>query len=251
MKVGVLLVVHGEAPNLGSTLSSIREQSRPPDIGLGILDSVTDDVRARLVAEHFLTTDSTSTATDPFTRIAQNFHQGIRQLSDCDVVVLGDHDDVWRHQRVERQSRILDEGEWWMTAGDGAIIDESGAVSAHTLRSTFPVPGRWNGESPWRNIRYALRHSIATGGASAVRPTYFAQKPIPHGWLHDRWWSLIATKKARMHLDDDVVINYRVQPNQQVGLFSAGQDHHARWALRRLRDVPSAVQRAQDLLVRG
>ena len=247
MKVGVLLVVHGEAPNLGATLASIREQSRPPDIGLGILDSVTDAVRARLVAEHFLTTDSTSTATDPFTRIAQNFHQGIRQLSDCDVVVLGDHDDVWRHQRVEHQSRILDEGEWWMTAGDGAIIDESGTASAHTLRSTFPVPGRWNDESRWRNVGYALRHSIATGGASAVRPKYFAQKPIPHGWLHDRWWSLTATKKARMHLDDDVVIDYRVQPNQQVGLFSAGQNSHVTWTMRRMRSARVSLRRARDV----
>ena len=46
---------------------------------------------------------------------------------------------------------------------------------------------------------------------------------VPEGWLHDRWWSLAATAQGRMALDTKIVIDYRISPEQQVGLDTANQ----------------------------
>jgi hypothetical protein len=42
-------------------------------------------------------------------------------------VILGDHDDLWLPHRVEHQVRLLRAHEVDMVAGDGLLIDESGA----------------------------------------------------------------------------------------------------------------------------
>jgi hypothetical protein len=97
-------------------------------------------------------------------------------------------------------------------------------------------------------MRYALRHSVATGGASMIRPATFPDLSVPEGWLHDRWWSLVATARGGLLVDPGSVIDYRVQPGQQVGLDGSSQRHgglvrlsslarHGRRSLRKERDL--------------
>jgi hypothetical protein len=146
-------------------------------------------------------------------------------VRDCDIAVLGDHDDVWYPNRIGHQVGVL---EVWqqdtMLASDGRLVDESGLPVGGTLRTAFPVSVDWSAASPAERMRAALRYSVATGGASAVRPAAFADEPIPAGWLHDRWWSLVATAREQVRLDDQVVIDYRVSADQEVGLDRASQD---------------------------
>jgi len=108
-------------------------------------------------------------------------------------------------------------------AGNTSNFDRS--PSGETLRDAFPVPATWDGLAPADRMRYALRHSVATGGASMIRPAAFPELSVPQGWLHDRWWSLVATVREGMLIDQEAVIDYRVQPGQQVGLDSAAQRH--------------------------
>ena len=68
--------------------------------------------------------ESTTTSTDVTTRIAQNFVQGVRACAAADLVVLGDHDDVWHPSRVAHQVGML--GVWAraaMVASDGVLVD--------------------------------------------------------------------------------------------------------------------------------
>ena len=65
-----------------------------------------------------------------------------------------------------------------------------------------------------------------------MRPAAFVDVAIPAGWLHDRWWSLVATAREEMRLDDTTVIDYRISPGQEVGL---DRGHQARSPLDRLR----------------
>ena len=224
--IAAVIVTHDAAAWLPATLESIGRQTRPPDTVVVIDDGSTDATR-EILAEHGLVVlPAATTARDVTTRIARNFVQGVRAVGDADLVVLGDHDDIWHDDRVARQAGILeaDEGAL-MVASDGTVIDASGGPTDETLRSAFPIPPSWDAMTAADRMRYALRHSVATGGASMIRPSAFPDLSVPQGWLHDRWWSLVATARGGMLIDTEPVIDYRVQSGQQVGLDAAAQRH--------------------------
>jgi hypothetical protein len=127
------------------------------------------------------------------------------------------------------------------------LIDEHGAAMPGTIRSTFAIPGDFNDQPIRRQSTYAVRHSIATGGACALRPAAMTDWSIPAGWLHDRWWSLAAVRMGRFEADPTPVIDYRVTSNQQVGLHLAHQDAGIRWFRRKARKATQSAKRARDL----
>ena len=223
-RVAAVVVTHDSERWLPDLLASVEGQTHAPDDRLAVDDHSSDATLSLLEKNGWRVVRSTSSATDVTTRIAQNFAQGVRAAQDCDVAILGDHDDYWLPDRVEHQVGVLEEqSDSWIVASDGRIMNES-----KTLRDIFPVPTDWSSMTRAKRLRYALRHSISTGGASAVRPRPLldpANKatPIPAGWLHDRWWSLAATAGDGIHLDRHAVIEYRVQDGQQIGLETGRQ----------------------------
>jgi glycosyltransferase involved in cell wall biosynthesis len=247
--IAVVLVTHNSERWLKATLDSIAQQTRQPDRIIVIDDNSTDGTE-RILSDHTITPiRATTTATETVTRIAQNFQQGIREATDADIVVLGDHDDIWHPTRIEHQAALLDASEQaLMVASDGTLVDESGSPFGGTLRTTFPVAANWNELPADQQLAYALKHSLATGGASALRPQYFAQQEIPTGWLHDRWWSLLATVRLGMLIDTEAVIDYRVQGDQQVGLDTGTQGMDSTSKLKaRTRNLGASMQKAKDL----
>ena len=247
---GIVLTAHGDAPFLGETLRSIEMQTRSADGRIAVVDQVAPSVADELREHHFTVVRATSTERDLSTRTAQNFHQGVRAARELDVVILGDHDDIWHPSRIERHLAIMENDRWLMTSGNGWIVDADGHRTGESLRDIFPVHHEWNDSPTGRNFRYALRHSVATGGASAVRAGFLADRPIPRGWLHDRWWSLAAAKRGALHIDDTMVIDYRVSATQQVGLFTSHQDEPQRWWTDKFADAPSSLRRVGDAITR-
>lgn len=248
--VAALLVTKNSTAHLKETLESIRGQSRSPDFLIAIDDGSADDTVDQLHAVGFDVRISTSTATDVSTRIAQNFVHGVRvaQQQGAELVVLGDHDDVWHPGRIEHQSSIIEaDPSIAMVASDGFLIDENGVALPGTIRSTFPVPEDFALWTMRQQMRYALRHSIATGGASALRPARLSHWAVPPGWLHDRWWSLASLRKQAFNTDPTAVIDYRVTPDQQVGLDTAGQDNSRMWWMSRARDLGHSAGRTKDI----
>ncbi len=257
--IAAVLVTHNSERWLRATLESIANQTRKPDSIIVIDDNSTDGTKAILAEFGITPISATTTATDVTTRIAQNFQQGIRAARDADVVVLGDHDDVWHPTRVERQAALLepmnDESKGTQTnspllmvASDGTLVDENGTATGGTLRTTFPVAANWNELPANEQLAFALKHSLATGGASAIRPGYFAEQEIPESWLHDRWWSLLATVRLGMLIDSESVIDYRVQGSQQVGLDTGTQAMgSAQKATSRAANLKVSMRKAKDL----
>jgi glycosyltransferase involved in cell wall biosynthesis len=251
-RIAAVLVTSNSERWIELTLASVVGQSRRPDEIVVIDDGSTDSTaeivervlggRARLVA-------STAGSTDRSTRIAHNFRQGLQQVRDCDIAVLGDHDDVWHPNRIGNQVGVL---EVWqhdtMLASNGRLVDESGLPVGGSLRTAFPVPVDWSGASPAERMRAVLRYSVATGGASAIRPAAFADVPIPAGWLHDRWWSLVAAAREQLRLDDEVVIDYRVSADQEVGLDRGQQGRSGvQRAAAGVASLPTTISRMGDL----
>ena len=251
-RVAAVLVTKDSARWIERTLTSVLGQSRRADeivvIDDGSHDTTCDTV-ARLLGDRGRIVPSTATMGDRATRIAHNFRQGLQEVRHCDIAVLGDHDDVWHPHRIGHQAGLL---ETWreetMVASDGRLVDAAGDPLGGTLRTAFPVPIDWAHTAPAERMRTVLRYSVATGGASAVRPTAFADLVIPAGWLHDRWWSLAATAQEALRVDDEVVIDYRVSPEQEVGLDRGRQDRSAMGRIGAgVRSLPATARRIGDL----
>ena len=242
-RIAAVIVTHNSESFLLDLIASIKGQTREPHEVIVIDDHSTDQTIAMLREAGWTIETATTSATDVTTRIAQNFTQGVRAAKDFDAVVLGDHDDYWLPDRVEHQVHQLEQHpDAWLVASGARIMGTN-----EILRNTFPIPENWNGMSRGRKLRYTLRHSIATGGASAVRPHTLLDPatkavPVPAGWLHDRWWSLAAVANNAIEIDEHPVIEYRVQPGQQVGLETGRQ------ARRIPRPRVMDVARARDAL---
>jgi glycosyltransferase involved in cell wall biosynthesis len=251
-RVAAVLVTSNSERWLEPTLASVRDQARPADAIVIVDDASSDGTRAvidRVLGERARVVASRARSTDKTSRIAANFRQGLQEVRDCGIAVLGDHDDVWHPHRIAHQVEVLDV---WpdieLLASDGRLVDVDGAPVPGSLRTAFPVPADFNEMSPALQVRTVIRRSVATGGASAVRPEAFADVEIPPGWLHDRWWSLVAAARGSLRVDVDAVIDYRVSPEQEVGL---DRGHQARSAVQRLRtglaSAGSTMSRIRDL----
>lgn len=258
-----VLVTHDSQNFLPATLDSILAQStkvdrivvvddRSADGTMAILDKYSD-LHAANGGSTFEVHRATTTASDITTRIAQNFRQGVIAAQDAEIVILGDHDDIWHVERVTRQqAQLASHPAALMVASDGRLVDKAGAPLGSTLRNEFPVIAHFNDATPAEQLHYALRHSVATGGASAVRPQYFASADIPAGWLHDRWWSLLAIVRLGLLIDTEIVIDYRITDTQQVGLAQGLQGNSGTAAklakapdlLKRLRTVHKELRKA-------
>lgn len=234
-RVAAVLVTSNSERWIEATARSVAGQSRAPDEIVVIDDRSTDatrDILARVLGDRARIVASTAQSTDRTVRIAHNFRQGLAECGACGIAVLGDHDDVWHSGRVGHQAGLLEARDAdSMVASDGRLVDEAGTPVGGTLRDAFPVPVGFDGLAAAERMRTVLRHSVATGGASAVRPEAFADVVIPDGWLHDRWWSLVAAAREQLRVDPEVVIDYRVSAAQQVGL---GRGHQDRGALARI-----------------
>ena len=226
-RVVALVVTHNSMRWIDSTLASVTAQTQIPDSIVVIDDASADGTRERvleLLGDRVTIIPSTAVSEDRTTRIAHNFRQGVQACEPGDIVILGDHDDIWHPDRITHQARLLEEKPGIaMVASDGRLVDEAGQPEGGTLRTTFPVRAGFNDMTPAEQMSTVLRRSVATGGASAVRRTAFADVFIPDGWLHDRWWSLVAAAREQLFVDDEAVIDYRVSAGQEVGLDSGHQ----------------------------
>lgn len=243
-QIGVVLVTHNSSQWISSTLDSIAGQTVQPTRVLIVDDHSVDDTirnvnrwiesldRSRTTVQVLTSTDSSA---DTRTRIARNFAQGVLAMQDLDLVALGDHDDMWLPERLEVQSRLMRD--------EGAILLASNGVignSSDTLFGAFDVPADFSNWNAPRKLRHVLRHSVATGGASMLRLGALTRSPNfvpPRGWLHDRWWSIVAAARGGLQVSEEPVIRYRLSDEQSVGLNRGRQEIRG---MTRLRSVNSS-----------
>jgi hypothetical protein len=231
-------------------------QERPADTIIVVDDHSTDGTRGVVMAmaPSAVLLESRSVAGDALTRTAHNFVQGATHARTLgyDIVVLGDHDDVWHRGRIAHQAAVLERDQALaMVAGDGVLTydDGGGAGAPARLREAFPVDPAFATWPAEEQFAYALGHSVATGGASAIRFSRLAPALVPPlGWLHDRWWSLASCVVGGMLVDPQAVIDYRVREGQQVGIDRGRQARSgAGRAVGSLGRSPQLLSRARDL----
>ncbi len=243
-RTAAVIVTHNSEQFLPELLASITSQTQQPDVIFAIDDNSTDST-IEILNQHVISVHAaTTTATDKTTRIARNFVQGVQlaMKGGAEIVILGDHDDTWHPRRVQHQVAFLD-----ANPTTAFLASDGNTTGTQTIRSTFPVPKNFNDLLPTDQWRYAAKHSIATGGASALRPSRLSTLAVPNGWLHDRWWSLRAVREHCMAIDPTVVIDYRISPDQQVGLDTNHQGNPVTWAFKKVTQAPTTFKKMRDI----
>lgn len=227
----VVLVTHNGAEYLLRQLDSIIGQHWLPD-ALYLVDDASCDQSAALVRsclrESGITLHAVPTGLerprDTYSRIAQNFARGLAMAARTHrYIALSDQDDVWAPSRIHHQRARLMRTNALATVGDARIIDASGALTGATLRDHFPVPPEWEHAGAPARLSALLAAPIAAGAAMMIdRRLALRGLPVPWGWLHDRWLSLVAAAAGGLDIDQEFVVDYRVRPGQAVGLRREG-----------------------------
>lgn len=254
--VAAVVVLHNGMRFLGPQLQSILDQTTVPDLVVLVDDCSVD--QSLQFAERFLSERSNVRilslprfrAADPdvYTRIAANFTLGIRAASQCEYIALSDQDDIWLPDRIERQLALLAGSGAEVTVGNGHIINGHGQRTGQFLFDIKPELEYWCDWTAPERLTYVLRNPMATGAAMMVSAEFVESlSTIPHGWLHDRWISLVAATRASLVTDLSPVIEYRVYEEQAVGLSKVtgtsgirrlrSSLSNVRLTLRKLRDV--------------
>lgn len=226
-RVAVVLVTHNGKRHLEEQVRSILEQTLPPRRVCLVDDRSTDgspELVSRLMAsrpdiELERIAGPSRPSADLFTRIAANFSAGMAAAAGSRFIALSDQDDVWEPDRLARQRDRLAGTGALVTVGNGVLVDDTGAATGQTLREVFPVLPNWPTTEPEHRFRSVLRAPMATGAAMMLNSRVLDRAlPIPPGWLHDRWLSLVAAALDGLDVDDHPVIRYRLTHGQAVGL---------------------------------
>ena len=257
-----VMITHDGERFLPRQLESIFHQTLLPAVLVVVDDASRDRSRAILsemardapIALELVFTDG-SAAGSATSRVADAFVRGLARVAGYEFVLCADQDDEWLPDRVERQRACFAARPGaLLVAGDGILIDETGRPTGGTLRDRFPVPRDWDALGAAGRMRAAVRRPLVTGATMAIRGEMLGlMTPIPPGWLHDRWATLIAAARDGLALQPEPVIDYRVHAGQLIGDRQAGTGRGGRrWrqVLRRGSTPREALARAGDVVAR-
>jgi glycosyltransferase involved in cell wall biosynthesis len=221
-----VMVTHDGEPYVRQQIDSIFAQTLLPAVLVVVDDASRDGTRGLLddiarsapIPMELIRVDSPA-ALDPKTRIAGNFITAMNAATGFDVLVLSDQDDLWLPDRLARQRQSLrDNPGALLVAGDGILIDAAGHETGGSLRDSFPIPGGWEAADAAARARIALRTPLVTGAAAAMTSELARlMQPVPRGWLHDRWATLVAVARGGLVLQREPVIRYRIHGGQVLG----------------------------------
>ena len=155
-----------------------------------------------------------------------NFQQGVK-LARGELLALCDQDDVWKADKLDRLTRVLEDDSVGGVFTDASLIDEAGQLLDGSLWSRGHLPPESQQQFVQDPVGLLLKQDVATGATMmfrrCVRDLY---GEIPPEWVHDGWltWmmTLHADRVGRLEPLTDRVTTYRVHQGQQTGQ-AAGQ----------------------------
>jgi hypothetical protein len=184
----------------------------------GSRDILRDIARSAPIPVELIWTDA-SGISNMKTRIAGNVVKGLAAAAPYRIVLLSDQDDEWLVDRLSRQREVLlSNPAAMLVAGDGILIDGAGRETGGRLSDSFPRPRDWETLDPAGRMRAALRAPFVTGaGAALTTDLVGLMQPMPSGWLHDRWATLVAVARNGLVLQSEPAIRYRIHEGQVLG----------------------------------
>ena len=158
---------------------------------------------------------------------AKNFEQAI-SLTDGDIIVLSDQDDVWQKDKLQISVQALAEDhKAGYVFSDAIIIDEMGEIIHHSLWEQVVFDQRRRGKfslGPMDQVEVLLKGNVVTGATMALRASLKAHVlPVAELWKHDEWIALVSSLcGARGIQIEKPLIQYRWHPAQAVGVRPPG-----------------------------
>jgi len=225
-RISVAMCTYNGSRFLPEQLASIAAQTRLPE-EMVICDDGSTDATAEIV-EAFA-----HTAPFPvrFIRNPQNlgstknFEKAIG-LCTGDLIALCDQDDVWMPEKLARQAEMMEnDPELGGVFSDAELMDVSSKRLGKQLWDSIQFgSGEQKQFQAGHGVDILLKRNVVTGATLMVRASRRPQfLPVPNIWVHDGWIAWMLVIHSQLRLIDEPLIQYRIHPNQQVGIESVSK----------------------------
>lgn len=217
MKISVALCTYNGEKFISEQLQSIINQTVSVDEIIICDDNSTDKTAS--ICEEILSKsgiDYKIVVNEASLGVANNFLKALK-MTTGDYVFTCDQDDVWHKNKVEIFIKEAKKSNSLIYFSNGLLVDSNN----HSLNKTL-----WDSinlnfseiegcDSPLKTI---LKRPIVTGAAMCVSKKLIDKvNSIPENWLHDEWFSIIASVEKSIIPIDEITFNYRQHQNNVVG----------------------------------
>lgn len=260
LTISIALCTYNGARYLPEQLASIQAQTRVPDEIIICDDGSTDGTRELLTAFAGAMPCPVRLRWNPQNLgVIQNFDQALGCCTG-DIIAFCDQDDIWHPEKLATFARVFAEAPAvGLVACNATLIDEASRPLGKTLWEVIPfLPREQRQVRAHLSMSVLVKHGFAWGTTAAFRAGFLEViRPIPDGWIHDYWTSLLVAAMADVHIIDTPLVQYRQHQAQCVGAPTntvserfARPNYPAEHYLRpyeRLRQFPDRVRDAQAL----
>ena len=218
-RVSVALCTRNGARFLREQLDSLAAQSLPP-AEIVACDDASEDVTRGILEEFARQTGFPVHihANPAALGVARNFERAIG-LCSGDLIALADQDDVWHEDKLAKLAAALSAPKVQAVFSDAKVVDADLAPLGYGMwqRVRF-TPGEQRRLAQGDGFAVLLKHRIVTGATLAFKSSLRgATLPIPDGWPHDAWLSLVASAQAGLIAVAEPLIAYRQHEANAVG----------------------------------
>lgn len=229
--VSVIIPTHQSGRYLVQTLQSIAKQSHQISQLVISDDASTDDThdivrqfRQQVAFEVLLFNHKPSGVTNNYLNAAQH--------ASSDLIIVGDHDDVWLPSKVaETVAAFVDESVM-LVCHDSELVDESLKPLGTTIRGGSRVSQQLsqqiNANSAAENLRTFFRgrlpllaHTLSF--RKSVLPLLLSKPERFNEWWFEEWLSCVAATQGRLFFIPHCLVRYRQHSEQSSGGFDAAR----------------------------
>lgn len=256
IRISVALCTYNSEEFLSEQLRSIVAQTRAVH-EIVISDDGSTDNTKRMV-EEFAATDS-RVLVAPWERVGgvtRNFERALA-MSTGDVILLCDHDDIWKPDKVARLSQEIGQFARAMVFSDAQLIGSGGNDLGVSLFEALRVStSELRAVAEGRGTEVLTRRNIVTGATACVTQGLVdIARPFPEGWLHDEWLAVIAALVGHLGFLSEPLTAYRQHGSNQIGvgspstnarmarMFASNPERHVRASAR----IEVLLSRAREL----
>lgn len=233
LSTSVVLCTFNGAPFLAAQWASLLAQTRLPDEIVVRDDGSGDGTWALLQALRRRAEDrgvNVRLARNPRNLgYVANFSTALGDASG-EVLCLCDQDDVWHADKLaaladafERRAGLL------LACTDARRVTADAAALERSLFEVLKVSrDELRRIHAGQGFGVLLRRSLATGATIALRRRLLADAlPVPAGWVHDEWLSIMAAALDGFDCLESRLVDYRQHGHNQIGM--PDRDLAAKW----------------------
>jgi glycosyltransferase involved in cell wall biosynthesis len=221
-RISVALCTYNGERFLHQQLDSIARQTRLPD-ELVVCDDRSTDRTLAIVREFAASAPYPVRVFENQANLgfAANFEGAIRRC-DGDLIALSDQDDVWYPTRLERsEQEFIAHPRAGLVFSDADLIDEQDGLLGQTIWQRLGFVGERKQALLAGRFVVLAKHRFVTGATVMFRADLRDRVlPIPAGWVHDEWITLITAAFYDLRPIDQPLIRYRIHGSQQVGFVN-------------------------------